>query len=164
MFLVLGCKLEYYERFLTLINIFLKLILYKLMIRPILIYAAAFWSNTSTTNYRHLQTLQSKCLRATPYRLTTHRRYPLPTDWQHTDGIHSLPTDNTQTVSTPYRLTTHRRYPLPTDWLHTDGIHSLPSHIQHLWRSIRTISSGSFGLREDGAPAVPKHVGAILIF
>jgi hypothetical protein len=33
----------------------------------------------------------------------------------HTDGIHSLPTDNTQTVSTPYRLTTHRRYPLLTD-------------------------------------------------
>jgi hypothetical protein len=40
---------------------------------------------------------------STPYRLTTHRRYPLLTDWQHTDGIHSLPTDNTQTVSSPYR-------------------------------------------------------------
>jgi hypothetical protein len=37
------------------------------------------------------------------------------TECEHTDGIHSLPTDNTQTVSTPYRLTTHRRYPLPTD-------------------------------------------------
>jgi hypothetical protein len=40
-----------------------KLILYILMIRPILTYAAPVWSNTSTTNYRHLQTLQSKCLR-----------------------------------------------------------------------------------------------------
>jgi hypothetical protein len=30
--------------------------------------------------------------------------------------------------------------------------------------SIRTISSGSFGLPEDGAPAAPKHVGARLIF
>jgi hypothetical protein len=35
------------------------------MIRPILTYAALVWSNTSTTNYRHLQTLQSKCLRVT---------------------------------------------------------------------------------------------------
>jgi hypothetical protein len=42
-----------------------KLILYKLMLRPILTYAASVWSNTSTTNYRHLQTLQSKCLRVT---------------------------------------------------------------------------------------------------
>jgi hypothetical protein len=62
---------------------------------------------------------------STPYPLTTHRQYPLPTDWQHTDDIHSLPTDNTQTVSTPYPLTTHRQYPLPTHWQHTDSIHSL---------------------------------------
>jgi hypothetical protein len=93
--------------------------------------------------------------------LTTHRRNPLPTDWQHTDGIHSLPTDNTQTViyslptdntqtvihslptdntqtvSTPYRLTTHWRYPLPTDWQHTDGIHSLPTdNIQTVIHSV----------------------------
>ena len=40
-----------------------KLTLYKLLIRPILTYAAPVWSNTSKTNYRHLQTLQSKCLR-----------------------------------------------------------------------------------------------------
>ena len=40
-----------------------KLILYKLLIRPILTYAAPVWSNTSNSNYRHLQTLQSKCLR-----------------------------------------------------------------------------------------------------
>jgi hypothetical protein len=31
-------------------------------------------------------------------------------------------------------------------------------------RMLRTISSESFGLHEDGAPAVPKHVGATLIF
>ena len=40
-----------------------KLSLYKLLIRPILTYAAPVWSNTSNTNYRHPQTLQSKCLR-----------------------------------------------------------------------------------------------------
>jgi hypothetical protein len=43
-----------------------KIMLYRLLIRPILTYAAApVWSNTSNTNYRHLQTLQSKCLRVT---------------------------------------------------------------------------------------------------
>jgi len=40
-----------------------RLTLYKLLIRPILTYAAPVWSNTSNTKYRHLQTLQSKCLR-----------------------------------------------------------------------------------------------------
>jgi hypothetical protein len=35
---------------------------------------------------------------------------------------------------------------------------------QHLWRNIRTILSGPFGLPEDGASAAPKHVGARLIF
>jgi hypothetical protein len=33
------------------------------MIRPILTYAGPVWSNTSQSNYRHLQILQSKCLR-----------------------------------------------------------------------------------------------------
>jgi hypothetical protein len=52
-----------------------KLILYKLMLRPILTYAATVWSNTSTTNYRHLQSLQSKCPRVTghcPRRTPSH--------------------------------------------------------------------------------------------
>ena len=40
-----------------------KLNLYKLLIRPILTYAAPVWSNTSSSNYRLLQILQSKCLR-----------------------------------------------------------------------------------------------------
>jgi len=40
-----------------------KLTLHKLLIRPILTYATPVWSNASNTNYRHLQTLQSKCLR-----------------------------------------------------------------------------------------------------
>ena len=35
----------------------------KLLIRPVLTYAAPVWSNTSSSNYRHLQLLQSKCLR-----------------------------------------------------------------------------------------------------
>jgi hypothetical protein len=55
----------------------------------------------------------------------------LPTDRKHTDVIHSIPTDNTQKVSTPYRLTTHIRYPLPTDWKHTDGLHMLPTDNTH---------------------------------
>jgi hypothetical protein len=49
--------------------------LYKLLIRPILTYAAPVWSNTSNTNYRHLQTLQSKCLRVTG---NYTRRTPIP--------------------------------------------------------------------------------------
>jgi len=36
---------------------------YKLLIRPILTYAAPVWSNTSSTNYRQIHILQSKCLR-----------------------------------------------------------------------------------------------------
>jgi hypothetical protein len=33
------------------------------MIRPVLTHAAPVWSNTPSSNYRHLQLLQSKCLR-----------------------------------------------------------------------------------------------------
>ena len=40
-----------------------KLTIYKLLIRPILTYAAPIWSNISPSNYRHLQVLQSKCRR-----------------------------------------------------------------------------------------------------
>ena len=40
-----------------------KLTLYKLLIRPVLTYAALVWSNTSSSNYSQLQILQSKCLR-----------------------------------------------------------------------------------------------------
>jgi len=40
-----------------------KLTLHKLLIRAVLTYAPPVWSNTSSTNYRQLQTLQSKCLR-----------------------------------------------------------------------------------------------------
>jgi hypothetical protein len=52
-----------------------KRILYKLMLRPIVTYVTPVWSNTSTTNYRHLQTLQSKCLQVVgnyPRRTTIH--------------------------------------------------------------------------------------------
>jgi hypothetical protein len=52
-----------------------KLTLYKLMIRPILTYAAPVWSNTSSFNYRHLQLLQSKCLRVIG---NYPRRTPIP--------------------------------------------------------------------------------------
>ena len=52
-----------------------KLTLNKLLIRPILTYAAPVWSNTSNTNYRHLQTLQSKCLRVIG---NYPRRTPIP--------------------------------------------------------------------------------------
>jgi hypothetical protein len=52
-----------------------KLTLYKLLIRPVLTYAAYVWSNTSNTNYRHLQTLLSKCLRAIG---NYPRRTPIP--------------------------------------------------------------------------------------
>jgi len=40
-----------------------KITLYKLFIRSVLTYAAPVWSNTSSSNYRCLQILQSKCLR-----------------------------------------------------------------------------------------------------
>ena len=44
---------------LTILN---KLTLYKLMICSLLTYAGTVWSNTSQSNYRHVQILQSKCL------------------------------------------------------------------------------------------------------
>ena len=40
-----------------------KIILYKLFIHSVLTYAAPVWSNKSSSNYRRLQILQSKCLR-----------------------------------------------------------------------------------------------------
>ena len=40
-----------------------KLTLFKLLIRSTLTYAAPVWSNTSFSNYRSLQIIQSKCLR-----------------------------------------------------------------------------------------------------
>ena len=40
-----------------------KITLYKLFIRSVLTYAAPVWSNTSSSNYRCQQILQSKCLR-----------------------------------------------------------------------------------------------------
>jgi hypothetical protein len=52
-----------------------KLTLYKLMIRPVLTYVAPIWSNTSSSNYRHLQLLQSKCLRVIG---NYSRRTPIP--------------------------------------------------------------------------------------
>jgi len=42
-----------------------KLTLYKLLIRPVLTFTAPVWSNTSSTNYRQLKILPSKCLRVT---------------------------------------------------------------------------------------------------
>jgi hypothetical protein len=90
----------------------------------------------NTQTVIHSLPADNKRTESTPNRLTTHKRYPIATDWQHTNCIYSVLTDNTQTVSTPYRLTKHRRYPfptvwqhrrypIPTDWQHTDGIHSL---------------------------------------
>jgi hypothetical protein len=52
-----------------------KLTLYKLSIRSVLTYAAPVWSNTSSTNYRRLQTLQSICLRVIG---NLPRRTPIP--------------------------------------------------------------------------------------
>jgi hypothetical protein len=40
-----------------------KILLYKLLLRSMVTYAAPVWSSTSPTNYRHLQVYQSKCLR-----------------------------------------------------------------------------------------------------
>jgi hypothetical protein len=40
-----------------------KMLLYKLLLRSMITYAAPVWSSTSPTNYRHLQVYQSKCLR-----------------------------------------------------------------------------------------------------
>jgi len=40
-----------------------KITLYKLCICSLLTYAAPVWSNTLSSNYRRLQSLQSKCLR-----------------------------------------------------------------------------------------------------
>jgi hypothetical protein len=52
-----------------------KLTLHKLSIRSVLTYVAPVWSNTSSSNYRHLQILQSKCLRIVG---NLPRRTPIP--------------------------------------------------------------------------------------
>jgi len=52
-----------------------KLTLYKLIIRPILDYAAPVWSNTSLYNYRRLQLSKSKCIRVVG---NYPRRTPIP--------------------------------------------------------------------------------------
>jgi hypothetical protein len=52
-----------------------KLTLYKLSIHSVLTYAAPVWSNTSSSNYRRLQILQSKCLRIVG---NLPRRTPIP--------------------------------------------------------------------------------------
>ena len=52
-----------------------KITLYKLCIRSSLTYAAPVWSNTSSSNYRRLQILQSKCLRVIG---NYPRRTPIP--------------------------------------------------------------------------------------
>ena len=52
-----------------------KLTLYKLLIRPVLTYAAPVWNNTSYSNYRHLHLLQSKCLKVIG---NYPRRTPIP--------------------------------------------------------------------------------------
>jgi hypothetical protein len=49
--------------------------LYKLYIRSVLTCAAPVWSNTSSSNYRRLQILQSKCLRVIG---NYPRRIPIP--------------------------------------------------------------------------------------
>jgi hypothetical protein len=46
--------------------------------------------------------------------------------------------------------------------LHVSALHTY--EVAYAKRSIRTISSGPFGLPEDGASAAPKHVGARVIF
>ena len=42
-----------------------KILLYKLLLRSMITYAAPVWSSTSLTNYHHLQVYQSKCLHVT---------------------------------------------------------------------------------------------------
>lgn len=45
-----------------------KLILYKMLIRPILTYAAPIWCGISNTDFKRLQIFQNKCLRLAKYR------------------------------------------------------------------------------------------------
>jgi len=52
-----------------------KITLYKLCIRSLLTYATPIWSTTSSSNYRRLQILQSKCLRVIG---NYPRRTPIP--------------------------------------------------------------------------------------
>ena len=62
-----------------------KLTIYKLLPLPILTHATRVWSNTSPSNYRHLQVLQSKCLRVIGF-------YPRRTAIPHLHSTLSLET------------------------------------------------------------------------
>jgi len=62
-----------------------KLLLYNLVLRAMITYAAPVWSSTSPPNLHHLQVFQSKCLRVIG---DLPRKTPIPT--LHT-LLHSVP-------------------------------------------------------------------------
>src|SRR5215510_5050358 len=61
-----------------------KILLYKLLLRSMITYAAPVWSSTSLTNYRHLQVYQSKCLRVIG---NSPQRTPIPNLHAHLQMI-----------------------------------------------------------------------------
>lgn len=60
-----------------------KLLIYKMILRPIVTYAAGAWGGTAITNIKPLQSFQTKCLRLA----LNEGRYSRITDSENTDTI-----------------------------------------------------------------------------
>jgi hypothetical protein len=128
-----------------------KLTLYKLLTRPILTYAAPVWSNTSTTNYRHIQTLQSKCLRDIG-NYPRHTPIPLLHSTLNTEPIHEfivrkifLPLFYTsKPPRPPNRRLLHVRHPTTVQKIYTQTYETSSIVTPPSGRSVFCILSTSF--------------------
>lgn len=101
-----------------------KVLLYKMLIRPILTYASPAWSGAAPTNLRKLQVFENKCLRLA----TNSNRYVRLNDLYNTAKIQKL-TEYIQDLSQKfYSGLTHAENPLLTNITRHRQTHG---HLKH---------------------------------